>query len=197
MVLQGTVRRRQVIKQQCWAERWHGDAQAACIVLRGTVPLTSLAYEVSPPTAINTPMGETRGRRPPQFSGTQGRGRSTCLPRPRAGEPQSVEGTASTTPSTPSCVSPAWDTRESLPRDVQEGGEEAWGDADETPRPSRQSKRAEESECGKPAPMAKALRERVGKQDQGPQRTRQAVHGACPVELAQWTLPIISLAREP
>src|SRR6266478_10133237 len=45
--------------------------------------------------------------------------------------------------------------------------------------------------------MAKALRERVGKQYTGTQRTRKAVHGACTVELAKWTFPIISLCREP
>src|SRR6266851_2621107 len=45
--------------------------------------------------------------------------------------------------------------------------------------------------------MAKALRERVGKQYKGTQRTRKAVHGECSVELAKWTLPIISLSREP
>jgi hypothetical protein len=62
MVLKGTVRRRQVIKKQCLAERWHGDSHEACIVLRGTVPLTDLAYDVSQPTEINTPMVENRGR---------------------------------------------------------------------------------------------------------------------------------------
>jgi len=45
--------------------------------------------------------------------------------------------------------------------------------------------------------MAKDLRERVGKQYKGTQRTRNAVHGECTVELAKWTLPIISLSREP
>ena len=45
--------------------------------------------------------------------------------------------------------------------------------------------------------MAKALRERVGKQYKGTQRTRKAVHGECTVELAKWTFPIISLFREP
>ena len=45
--------------------------------------------------------------------------------------------------------------------------------------------------------MAKALRERVGQQYKGPQRTRKAVHGECPVELAKWTFPIIALCREP
>src|SRR5712692_2294256 len=45
--------------------------------------------------------------------------------------------------------------------------------------------------------MAKALRERVGKQYTGTQRTRKAVHGECTVELAKWTFPIISLCREP
>jgi Integrase core domain len=45
--------------------------------------------------------------------------------------------------------------------------------------------------------MAKALRERVGKQYKGTQRTRKAVHGECTVELAKWTFPIISLSREP
>ena len=29
MVLKGTVRRRQVLKKQCLAERWHGDSQEA------------------------------------------------------------------------------------------------------------------------------------------------------------------------
>src|SRR3989442_14599336 len=45
--------------------------------------------------------------------------------------------------------------------------------------------------------MAKALRERVGKQYKGTQRTRKAVHGQCAVELAKWTFPIISLCHEP
>src|SRR5262247_2797621 len=45
--------------------------------------------------------------------------------------------------------------------------------------------------------MAKGLRERVGKQYTGTQRTRNAVHGECTVELAKWTFPIISLCREP
>jgi hypothetical protein len=45
--------------------------------------------------------------------------------------------------------------------------------------------------------MAKALRERVGKQYTGTQRTRNAVHGECTVELAKWTFLIISLSREP
>jgi hypothetical protein len=45
--------------------------------------------------------------------------------------------------------------------------------------------------------MAKALRERVGKQYTGTQRTRKAVHGECTVELAKWTFPIISRSREP
>src|SRR5712692_2914785 len=45
--------------------------------------------------------------------------------------------------------------------------------------------------------MAKGLRERVGKQYTGTQRTRKAVHGECTVELAKWTFPIISLCREP
>src|SRR5882724_3720912 len=45
--------------------------------------------------------------------------------------------------------------------------------------------------------MAKALRERVGKQYKGTQRTRKAVHGECSVELAKWTFPIISFSREP
>src|SRR5438128_1069794 len=45
--------------------------------------------------------------------------------------------------------------------------------------------------------MAKALRERVGKQYTGTQRTRKAVHGECTVELAKRTFPIISLCREP
>jgi hypothetical protein len=47
-------------------------------------------------------------------------------------------------------------------RDGKEGGEEAWGNPDETPRLNRQSNRAEESERGKAAYMAKALRRRVG-----------------------------------
>jgi hypothetical protein len=45
--------------------------------------------------------------------------------------------------------------------------------------------------------MAKALRERVGKEYKGTQRTRKAVHGECAVELAKWKCPIISLSREP
>jgi hypothetical protein len=45
--------------------------------------------------------------------------------------------------------------------------------------------------------MAKGLRERVGKQYKGTQRTRKAVHGEGSVELAKWTFPIISLCREP
>jgi hypothetical protein len=46
--------------------------------------------------------------------------------------------------------------------------------------------------------MAKALREKVGKQYTGTRRTRQAVHGECSVELAKWTFPVIvSFSREP
>jgi|SRR6516162_3278344 hypothetical protein len=45
--------------------------------------------------------------------------------------------------------------------------------------------------------MAKGLRERVEKQYTGTQRTRNAVHGECTVELAKWTFLIISLCREP
>src|SRR6266581_2968689 len=45
--------------------------------------------------------------------------------------------------------------------------------------------------------MAKALRERVGKQYKGTQRTHKAVHGEGTMELAKWTFPIISLCREP
>jgi hypothetical protein len=45
--------------------------------------------------------------------------------------------------------------------------------------------------------MAKGLRERVGNQYKGTQRTRKAVHGEYTVELAKWTFPIISLSREP
>src|SRR5262249_6261066 len=45
--------------------------------------------------------------------------------------------------------------------------------------------------------MAKALRERVGKQYKGTQRTRNAVHGECTVELAKWTFLVIALCREP
>ena len=45
--------------------------------------------------------------------------------------------------------------------------------------------------------MAKGLRERVGKQYKGTQRTRKAVHGECSVELAKWTFPVISRSREP
>ena len=45
--------------------------------------------------------------------------------------------------------------------------------------------------------MAKALRERVGQQYTGTQRTRKAVHGECTVELAKWKCPITSLSREP
>jgi len=53
------------------------------------------------------------------------------------------------------------------------------------------------SEYGKATHMAKALRERVGKQYTSTQRTRKAVHGECTVELAKWTFPIISRSREP
>ena len=45
--------------------------------------------------------------------------------------------------------------------------------------------------------LGSALRERVGQQYTGTQRTRKAVHGECTVELAKWTFPIISLCREP
>ena len=45
--------------------------------------------------------------------------------------------------------------------------------------------------------MAKALRERAGKEYKGTQRTRKAVHGEGSVELAKWTLPVIALSREP
>src|SRR6266481_2639224 len=45
--------------------------------------------------------------------------------------------------------------------------------------------------------LGSALRERVGQQYTGTQRTHKAVHGECTVELAKWTFPIISLSREP
>ena len=45
--------------------------------------------------------------------------------------------------------------------------------------------------------LGSGLRGRVGKHYTGTQRTRKAVHGECTVELAKWTFPIISLAREP
>src|ERR1700746_2950557 len=45
--------------------------------------------------------------------------------------------------------------------------------------------------------LGSALRERGGQQYTGTQRTRNAVHGEGSVELAKWTFPIISLAREP
>src|SRR6266446_2089408 len=67
----------------------------------------------------------------------------------------------------------------------------------QAPRPCRQSHWPEESERRKATYMAKGLRERVGKQYKGTQRTRKAVHGECTVELAKWTFPIISLFREP
>jgi hypothetical protein len=52
MVLKGTVRKRQVSKMPCWAERWHGDLQEACIVLRETQTLTDLACYGSQSTKI-------------------------------------------------------------------------------------------------------------------------------------------------
>jgi len=45
--------------------------------------------------------------------------------------------------------------------------------------------------------LGSGLRERVGKQYTGTQRTRKAVHGEGTMELAKWTFPIISLSREP
>src|SRR5215471_2881359 len=45
--------------------------------------------------------------------------------------------------------------------------------------------------------LGNALRGRVRQQYTGTQRTRKAVHGEGTVELAKWTLPIISLCREP
>jgi hypothetical protein len=53
MVLKGAVRKRQVSKMQCLAERWHGDLQEACIVLRETQTLTELACDVSQSTKID------------------------------------------------------------------------------------------------------------------------------------------------
>jgi len=47
MALKGAVRRRQVFKTQCLAERCHGDSQEACIALRGTDTLAYLAYDAS------------------------------------------------------------------------------------------------------------------------------------------------------
>ncbi len=57
MLLKGAVRRRQVSKTQCLAERCHGDAQEACIVLRGTSPLTYLARDVSQSMRNSFPHG--------------------------------------------------------------------------------------------------------------------------------------------
>jgi hypothetical protein len=62
-------------------------------------------------------------------------------------------------------------------RDVKEGGRREGRPDPKPPRPSRPSNGAEESERGKAAYMAKALRERVGQQYTGTQRTRKAVHG--------------------
>src|SRR4030095_3360208 len=45
--------------------------------------------------------------------------------------------------------------------------------------------------------LGSGLRERVGKQYTGTQRTRNAVPGEGSVELAKWTFLIISLCREP
>jgi hypothetical protein len=47
MLLKGAVRRRQVSKTRCLAERCHGESPEACIALRGTPPLTYLACDVS------------------------------------------------------------------------------------------------------------------------------------------------------
>ena len=47
MALKGAVRRRQVFKTQGLAERCQGDAQEACIALRGTDTLAYLAYDAS------------------------------------------------------------------------------------------------------------------------------------------------------
>ena len=44
---------------------------------------------------------------------------------------------------------------------------------------------------GDPAGLGSGLRERVGKQYTGTQRTRNAVHGECTVELAKWTFLIM------
>ena len=46
-VLKGAMREKQAPKTWCLAERYHGDSQEACIVLRGMQTLTYLAYDVS------------------------------------------------------------------------------------------------------------------------------------------------------
>ena len=57
MLLKGAVRRRQVSEKPCLAERCHGDSQEACIVLRGTAPLTYLARDVSQSMRNSFPHG--------------------------------------------------------------------------------------------------------------------------------------------
>jgi hypothetical protein len=49
MLLKGAVRRRQVSKKQCLAERHHGESLEACIVLGKWATLTYLVYYVSQP----------------------------------------------------------------------------------------------------------------------------------------------------
>jgi hypothetical protein len=58
-------------------------------------------------------------------------------------------------------------------REGKEGGRREGRPDPKPPRPSRQSNGAEESERGKAASMAQALRERGGKRYNGTQGTRQ------------------------
>src|SRR5712691_6161094 len=60
MLLKGAVRRRQVSKTRCLAERCHGASPEACRALRGTPPLTYLACDVSERAETSSIDGRSR-----------------------------------------------------------------------------------------------------------------------------------------
>src|SRR5712664_686799 len=105
MALKGAVRRRQVFKTQCLAERCHGDSQEACIALRGRNTLAYLAYDAS--QSILKPNSCLGSKvRPMARTPCGSRHRRTCLPCAGTGEPKRADGVASNTPPTSSCLSP-------------------------------------------------------------------------------------------
>src|SRR6266436_7254992 len=101
MALKGAVRRRQVFKTQCLAERCQGDAQEACIALRGTDTLAYLAYDASQSSLNPNSRLGSKVRHMEKFLRPCGRRhRRACVPCAGTGEPQRADGAASNTPPT-------------------------------------------------------------------------------------------------
>ena len=97
-----------------------------------------------------------------------------CSPRSKAwGAAQSGWGKERHTPPTACRVRLPWCTRESLPGMARRVARRQGRPAPQAPRPCGESEGAEESACGKATGRAKALRERGGKRDNGPQGTRK------------------------